>query len=119
MRKGHCPWDGQCTVLCRSGWGSQSLGKGSRAGPFKDVKQLQRGRNRLFSSRGRQDIKWTLEGESQVKHMEKQLEQSSQSSSASVEVPGPRAGAGWHGRAATSLLDPVSFLLDPVGIPEH
>lgn len=82
-------------------------------------KQLQRGRNRLFSSGDRQDIKWALVGESQVKHREKQSKQSSRSSSASVEVPGSRAGVGWDGRAPTSLLDPVPFLLDPVGIPRH
>lgn len=117
QRKGHCPWDGQWIVLWRSGWSSQSLGKGSPAGPFKDVKQLQKGRNRLFSSGGRQDIKWALVGESQVKHRERQSKQSSRSSSASVEVPGPRAGVGWDGRAPMSLLDPVPFLLDPVGIP--
>lgn len=69
--KGHCPWGGQWTVLWRSGWCSQSFGKGSCAGPFKDVKLLQRGRNTLFSSRGRQDIKWALVAESQVKHREK------------------------------------------------
>lgn len=38
LGKGHCPWDGQWTLLWRSGWCSQSLGKGSCAGPFKDVK---------------------------------------------------------------------------------
>lgn len=106
-------------MLWRSGWCSQGLGKGSRAGPFKDVKRLQRGRNRLFCSGGRQDIKWALGGESQVKRREKQLGQSSWSSSVSVEMLKPRIGVWWDGRAPTSLLDPVPFLLDPVGIRWH
>lgn len=39
------------------GWVSQSLG--SRAGPFKDIKQLQGGREQsVLPARGRQDIKW-------------------------------------------------------------
>lgn len=92
----------------------QNLVEDRRAGPFKDIKQLQRGKEQsVLPACGRQDIKWAevIAEENQVKHHKKQSEQGGRHSSAGVEVPGPGAGAGRDGRAAPSPPRPTAIHL--------